>query len=112
MLVVLCDSARVKLLDILDGRLASDVFARLTRVGTIWAECDLCLWDAAQYGCDFEQVNALLKAERSADHFICDWELEGADLNEAKRFLDDTQTTIEDIVDLAAIESRQAQSPK
>ena len=57
-------------------------------------------------------MNALLKAERSADHFICDWELEGVDLNEAKRFLDDTQTTIEDIVDLAAIESRQAQSPK
>jgi hypothetical protein len=112
MLVVLCDSARVKLLDILDGRLESDVFARLTQTGTLWAESDLHLWDAAHYGCDFEKVNELLKIERSADHFICDWELAGADLNGAKRFLSGTRTTIEDIVDLAAIKARQAQRPK
>ena len=110
MLMVLCDSARVKLLDILDGRLASDVFARLTRVGTIWAESDLHIWDAAHYGCNFSFVNRLLKTERSADHFVCDWELEGLDLNRAKRFLHGRRTTVDDISDLFTMQQRKTKT--
>jgi hypothetical protein len=106
--LLLCDWAQVKPLNILDGYIASRDFPSLTKTGSSWADSDLHIWDAAHYGCDFRRVNRLLKTERSADHFVCDWELEGSELNGAKHFLRGRRTTVDDITDLFTMQRSKA----
>jgi hypothetical protein len=106
MLLILCDWAQVKIATAMDGYLSERDFPSLTKAGSSWVESDLHIWDAAHYGCNFSLVNRLLKTEKSADHFVCDWELEGLDLNRAKRFLHGRRTTVDDISDLFTMQQR------
>jgi hypothetical protein len=108
MLLILCDCAQVKIATAMDGHLSARDFPSLTEAGLSWAESDLHIWDAAHYGCNFSLVNRLLKTERSADHFVCDWELEGLELNRAKRFLPGRRTTVDDISDLFTMQKIKA----
>ena len=108
MLLILCDWAQVKIATAMDGYLSERDFPSLTKAGSSWAESDLHIWDAAHYGCNFSFVNRLLKTERSADHFVCDWELEGLELNRAKRFLPGRRTTVDDISDLFTMQKIKA----
>jgi hypothetical protein len=108
MLLILCDWAQVKIATAMDGYLSERDFPSLTKAGSSWAESDLQIWDAAHYGCNFSFVNRLLKTDRSADHFVCDWELEGLELNRAKRFLPGRRTTVDDISDLFTMQKSKA----